>query len=352
MAPSAGRHWVEVDSSPGFANWLEEQNVSLAFTTYQTSKLFVLGRFASGRLHIFERTFPRCMGLWSDGQTLWLSSLYQLWRLENVLRPGDTYQGHDRVYLPRIAHTTGKLNIHDIARDAGGRVVFVATLFGCLATLSERHSFTPLWKPPFLGELVAEDRCHLNGLALEDGRPRYVTLVSPSDIKDGWRTHRHDGGCVLEVPSGRVVGQGLSMPHSPRVYRDRLWLLNSGTGMFGSIERDSGTFTPLTFCPGFLRGLDFVGDYAVAGLSRPRNDKTFEGLPLDAELSRRKTESRCGLHIINLRSGETAHWLHLAGVINELYDVAVLPGVTRPMLVGVEGPEIERTISLGDESAL
>ncbi len=166
MASPPAKHWVEVNSSPGFADWLAEQNVSLAFTTYQTSKLFVLGRFTSGRLHIFERNFTRCMGLWSDGQTLWVSSLYQLWRLENVLRPGDTFQGHDRVYLPRIAHTTGKLNVHDIARDADGRVVFVATLFGCLATLSERHSFTPLWKPPFLRELVAEDRCHLNGLAL------------------------------------------------------------------------------------------------------------------------------------------------------------------------------------------
>jgi uncharacterized protein (TIGR03032 family) len=344
--------WIEVTPSPRFGIWLAEQQVSLAFTTYQTSKLFALGHYPDGRLRIIERTFNRCMGLWGDGQTLWVSSHYQLWRFENVLRPGTTYQGYDRLYLPKTAHTTGDLDIHDIAVDAKGKVVFIVTLFGCLATLSERYSFTPLWRPPFLSKLVAEDCCHLNGLAIEGGRPRYVTLVSPSDSADGWRDRRHNGGCVLEVPSGRVVADGLSMPHSPRVCRNRLWLLNSGTGMLGSIDRGTGIFTNLAFCPGYLRGLAFAGDYAVVGLSRPRHDKTFDGLPLDEELARRGVEARCGLQVIDLRTGDTAHWVRLDGMIRELYDVVVLPGVTRPMLLGVQGDEIRRTIAVGDVGAL
>jgi uncharacterized protein (TIGR03032 family) len=351
-SPSAGRSWIEVTSSPRFAIWLSEQDVSLAFTTYQTSKLFALGHYPDGRLRIIERTFNRCMGLWGDGQTLWVSSHYQLWRFENILQPGATYQGYDRLFVPKTAHTTGDLDVHDIAVDAGGRVVFVATLFGCLATLSDRYSFTPLWRPPFLSKLVAEDRCHLNGLAVEDGRPRYVTLVSPSDIVDGWRGQRQNGGCVLEVPSGRVIAEGLSMPHSPRVYRNRLWLLNSGTGMLGSIDWSTGTFNNLAFCPGYVRGLGFVGDYAVVGLSRPRHDKTFDGLPLDEELARRGVEARCGLQVIDLRTGDTAHWVRVDGMVTELYDVVVLPGVTRPMLLGVQGDEIQRTIAVGDEGAL
>jgi uncharacterized protein (TIGR03032 family) len=346
------RPWIEVTSSSQFGNWLAEQNVSLAFTTYQTSKLFVLGHYPDGRLRIVERTFNRCMGLWGNGQTLLVSSHYQLWRFENILPPGGTYQEYDRLYLPKTAHTTGDLDIHDIAVDAGGRIIFVATLFGCLATLSERYSFTPLWRPPFLSKLVAEDRCHLNGLAVEDGRPRYVTLVSPSDVADGWRDRRRNGGCVLEVPSGRVVAEGLSMPHSPRVYRNRLWLLNSGTGMLGSIDQNTSTFHSLAFCPGYLRGLAFVGDYAVVGLSRPRHDKTFDGLPLDEELARRGVEARCGIQVIDLRSGDTVHWVRVDGMVTELYDVVVLPGVTRPMLLGVQGDEIQRTIAVGGEGAL
>src|SRR5262249_45890582 len=155
-----------------------------------------------------------------------------------------------------------------------------------------RYSFTPLWRPPFLSKLAAEDRCHLNGVALENGRARYVTLVAPSDVADGWRDRRRDGGCVLEGPSGRTGLSGLAMPHSPRLYRGRLWLLNSGTGYLGSIDSTSETFVPLTFCPGYLRGLAFVGDYAIVGVSRPRHDKTFSGLALDQELAARGAEAR------------------------------------------------------------
>ena len=209
--------WVEVTGSPRLWSWLAEQRVSLAFTTYQTGKLFLLGRHADGRLAVFERTFNRAMGLWADGQTLWLSTLYQLWRFENLLRPGELHQGYDRLYVPKVANTTGDLDIHDIAVDHTGRVVFVATGFGCLGTLAERSSFTPLWRPPFLSKLAAEDRCHLNGLALDDGRPRFVTVVSASDVVDGWRDRRRDGGVVVEIPDGRVIAAGLSMPHSPRL---------------------------------------------------------------------------------------------------------------------------------------
>jgi uncharacterized protein (TIGR03032 family) len=356
MPPAAEEPWVEVTGSPHLADWLAEQQLSLAFTTYQTGKLFLLGRHPDGRLMVFERTFNRAMGLWADGQTLWLSTIYQLWRFENALRPGETYQGHDRLYVPRAGYTTGDLDVHDVAVDGTRRVVFVTTLFGCLATLSERYNFTPLWRPPFLSKLAAEDRCHLNGLALEDGRPRCVTAVSTSDVVDGWRDRRQDGGCLLEVPSGRVIVSGLSMPHSPRLYRGRVWLLDSGHGMFGSVRPETSggaaAFEPLTFCPGYARGLAFWGDYAVVGLSRPRDDKTFGGLALGSELTRRGADARCGLHVIDLRSGDVVHWVRLEGLVRELYDVAVLPGVHRPMAFGFKTDEIRHTIAVDQEGTL
>ena len=130
-------------------------------------------------------------------------------------------------------------------------MIFVNTLFGCLATFSPRASFQPLWRPPFLSALVPEDRCHLNGLAMRDGRPAYVTAVAASDVADGWRDRRRDGGCVIDVASGGIVASGLSMPHSPRWYRDRLWVLNSGTGEFGSVAAGGGDLrTRLVDFPG------------------------------------------------------------------------------------------------------
>ena len=341
--------WVEVTGSQRLAAWLAEEDVSLAFTTYQTGKLFLLGRNPDGGLSVFERTFNRAMGLWADGQSLWLSTLYQLWRFENLLRPGETYQGHDRLYVPKVANTTGDLDIHDVAIDRDGRPVFVATKFSCIATTSIRASFTPLWRPAFLSKLAAEDRCHLNGLALAEGHPRYVTAVSQSDVVDGWRDRRRDGGVVLQIPESRVLTSGLSMPHSPRLYRGRLWLHNSGAGQFGSIDPGGGPFEPLTFCPGYLRGLAFVGDYAVVGLSQPRHEKTFSGLGIETELAKRDTEPRCGLLVIDLRTGDVAHWLRVEGMVRELYDVAVLPGVSRPMALGLKTDEIERIIALGDD---
>jgi uncharacterized protein (TIGR03032 family) len=307
-----------------------------------------VGRKPNDQLSVFERTFNRCLGLWAaaDGRTLWMSSKYQLWRFENRLAAGQLHEGYDALYVPQAAHTTGDLDIHDVAVEASGRVVFVNTLFGCLGTISERASFSPLWRPPFISALAAEDRCHLNGLALRDGRARYVTVVSQSDVADGWRDRRRDGGCVLEVPSGEVLVSGLSMPHSPRWHRDRLWVLNSGTGEFGTVDLQQGKFEPIAFCPGYLRGLSFVGDYALVTLSKPR-DATFAGLELADRLQQRGADAQCGLQIIDLRSGQVAHWLRLEGVFSELYDVVVLPNVERPMALGLKTDDIARLITMG-----
>lgn len=337
---------LEIQPSRNFTSWLSEQGCSLGFTTYQAGKLFLVGVRPDGAYSAFERTFQRCMGMWSDGQSIWLSSQYQLWRLENVLRQGQSDNGYDRLYVPQVGYTTGDIDVHDLAVDSTGKVVFVSTLFGCLATVSEKYSFEPLWLPSFLGKLSAEDRCHLNGLALDEGKPKYVSACSQSDVVDGWREHRVGGGCVIDVVSDEIVCEALCMPHSPRVYQGKLWLLNSGTGYFGYIDLARGAFEPVAFCPGYARGLNFVGNYAVVGLSKCRADRTFAGLPLDKNLAVRKAGTRCGVFVINLHTGDVAHWLQLEGSIQELYDVVVLPGVARPKALGFKTNEIGSTIWL------
>lgn len=343
---------LELTGSRQFTAWLAQHRVSLAFTTYQTGKLFLIGLQSDGKLSVFERTFNRCMGLWADQQTLWMSSLYQLWRFQNVLDHGQLANGYDRLYVPQVGYTTGDLDIHDVAIEAEGRVVFVNTLFGCLATLSETTSFVPLWQPSFLSKLAAEDRCHLNGLAMQDGRPRYATAVSQSDVADGWRDRRQDGGCLIDIQTNEIVCSGLSMPHAPRVYRDKVWLLDSGTGFLGTIDLEKGKFEPVTFLPGYLRGLCFVDDFAVVGLSKPRENKTFSGLALDDHLASRDAQARCGLYVVDLRTGDVVHWLRLEGIVSELYDVVVLPGVVRPMALGFKTDEIRRTLSIGQAGTL
>lgn len=334
----------ELSGSRLLTAWLHEQQTSIAFSTYQIGKLFFIGLNPDGRLSVFQRTFNRCMGLCSAGPTLYLSTLYQLWRFENVLEPGQQHQDYDRLYVPLTGYTTGDIDVHDIAVDGTGQVVFANTLFSCLATVSARYSFKPLWQPPFISRLAAEDRCHLNGLAMQDGMPAFVTCIGRSDVNEGWREHRQHGGLVLAVANGETVCAGLSMPHAPRWYRGRLWLLHSGSGEFGYIDLTRGVFEPIAFCPGYLRGLAFVGDYAVVGLSRPRHNKTFAGLALEGRLAAKGVGARCAVQVIDLTRGDVVHELRIEGMIEELYDVATLPGVRRPMALGFQTDEIRRVI--------
>ncbi len=338
----------DVTTSRQFPAWLAERGGSLAFTTYQAGKVFFIGLGPEGRLSFFERTFNRCMGLCVDGNALWMSSLYQLWRFTNTLEKGQTANNYDALFVPRVAWTTGDLDIHDIAVDKDGQVIFVNTLFSCLATVDEDHSFRPLWKPSFISKLAAEDRCHLNGLAMENGKPRWVTAISQSNITDGWRDRRTDGGCVIDVESSEVVVKGLSMPHSPRMYNGDLYVLDSGSGYLVKVDTKKGTFDPVTFCPGYLRGLSFVDDYAIAGLSLPRH-RTFTGLKLDENLEKQDAEPRCGIVIIDMKSGDIVHWLRIGGVIQELYDVVFLPGLRRPSALGFQTDEVRRVLSIGGE---
>lgn len=340
---------LEIKTSRHFTSWMAEVGVSLGFTTYQAGKLFLLGNQENGRLSAFERTFNRCMGLAAVDDTLWMSSLYQLWRFSNALEPGQRHGDYDRLYVPQIGYTTGDLDIHDIGVRSDGSVVFVNTRFSCLATTDETFSFRPVWTPKFISRLAPEDRCHLNGLAMRDGAPAYVTAVSASDVADGWRDHRSNGGIVMDVAQNEIIAEGLSMPHSPRWHNGRLYILNAGTGELGTVDIKSGTFEPIAFCPGFLRGMAFAGKYAVVGLSQPREAGTFQGLPLDAKLTEAGASPRCGLLVIDTETGDTLHWLRIEGIVEELYDVVVLPDVMRPMALGFQSDEIHRIITIGDD---
>lgn len=340
-------------TSRGFDGWLARAGGSIAFTTYQAGKLFLLGLAPDDALSVHERTFARCMALEvsTDSRTLLLSTHFQLYRFDNLLPAGARMPGGvDALYVPRVAWVTGDLDIHDVAFGLDDRPVFVNTLFSCIAAVSDGASFRPLWRPPFITNLAAEDRCHLNGMAMLDGRPRYVTMVSASDQAGGWRDRRADGGLVLDVATGEVVCEGLSMPHSPRLHDGRLWLLDSGRGTLGWVDFEQRRLVPVAFCPAYARGLAFAGRCAVIGLSLPRRNPAFEGLDLEAALAARGDEPRCGLHVVDLELGEAIAWVRLEGIVRELYDVAFIPGVRQPSAIGFRTNEIARLISIDDTS--
>ncbi|WPB83908.1 TIGR03032 family protein [Sediminicoccus rosea] len=338
-----------VDASPGMATWLRQHDVALALTTYQIGKLFLVGAPDETRLNVTERTFERCLGVAVKGDSLYLAGLNAIYRFANVVPKGQELEGHDAVYVPQVAWYTGDVFAHDVGVRPDGRPLFVNTLFGCLATVDEATSFRPVWTPPFISQLAPQDRCHLNGLAMDEatGRPAYMTAVAETDTPRGWADKRDGHGVVLDLASNAVICRGLSMPHSPRLHGGTLHVLNAGTGELGIVDRGAERFEPIAFVPGFARGLALVGGYALVGTSLPRANQVFTGLPLEDRLKAAGREPECAMLVVELATGAVVHWLRLGGVVRELYDIALLPGHKSPMLVGFAQGQINRLISRG-----
>ena len=336
--------------SGGFVALLHQLNISLAVTSYQSGRLYMLGRNPKGGLMVNEQFFQKAMGLHYDGKSLLMATLANIYNMENILKADQVMdETFTDCFVPRTTHLTGFLDAHDVGKTKDGEILFVNTLHNCIAGLSAVHSFKVVWKPEFISTIVAEDRCHLNGMAMQDGEPGYVTAVSKSDTIDGWRDRRADGGIIIDVKENRIICEGLSMPHSPRLYQDRLWVSNSGTGELGWVDRENnGEFKPLCFCPGFVRGLSFHGNYAFVGLSKPRYER-FEGLELDNKLKQADSEAWCGIQVIDINTGSCVQWFRIDGKIGELYDVETLPNTICPRSYGFLTNDVNGIITIQEQ---
>ncbi len=344
---------TEYSQSSGLGAWILNNKASIAFSSYQSGILYSLGLDPkNGGLHLHQAAIPRPMGITYHGEgRMTVISQNSILRFENVLTPEQRVnEMFDACFVPRRVLVTGALDAHDVGVDKDDEVVFVNTRFNCLAAPSMRHSFRPVWRPDFISDIIDEDRCHLNGLAMRDGAPAYVTALSKSNTIDGWRERRTNGGVVIEVASGKIVCEGLSMPHSPRWHNGELWLLNSGTGEVGVIaglDKGKGKFEPRFFCPGFLRGLVLHNGYAIVGLSKPRY-KRFEGLELDKRLKDADSEPWCGIQILDLTKGNCTEWFNIEGAVAELYDTELIYDSYTPMVIPPNAPELNNLITIAE----
>jgi len=328
-----------------FPALLQQLGVSLAVTTYQAGKLVLL-RSVSGHLNTHFCGFPKPMGLALRGPRLAVgtrNSVVEFHANDAAAGFAGTGGGCDRCYVQRLSHVTGNIQIHEM-EWVGDELWFVNTLFSCLSVRSSVYSFEPRWQPPFISALAPEDRCHLNGLGLRDGEIRYVTALGRADSAGGWRPAKKDGGVLLEVTSGEAVATGLSMPHSPRWYRDRLWLLESGSGTLGVVDAGSGQYEALTGLPGFTRGLDFCGRVAFVGLSQVRESALFSGIPI-TEPGR---ERICGVAAVDLETGGLLGWVKFDEGVQEIFAVRVLAGCQQPEVLQEEEAIVDGVFILPD----
>ena len=333
-------------ASKGLAAWLTRNKTSFAISSYQSGRLLLVGTMPDGTISVHQQAFGRAMGICWDRNGLWLASRVQMWRMENILPEGMVAQERfDLMLMPRRTHITGDIDVHEVGVDGDGRPVFVNTSHSCLAMLDPVDSFRPIWKPKFITELVPEDRCHLNGLGTVDGRAKYVTAVSQTDVASGWHGRPLPKGVIIDVETDEVVTDQLSMPHSPRLAPDgKLYAVDSGRGWLVEVDTESGGVRDVAFCPGFLRGLALINGHALVTVSKPRYGR-FEQMPISEGLTERNLDPICGVLVIDLAQGEIVEWLRLEGEVQELFAVELMPGITCPMSIGPQAEEFHGTVT-------
>ncbi len=330
-------HYTQTDS---FVALLHQLQASLLVTTYQANKLLV-ARASGNGLSTLVRTFDQPMGLAVDAHRMTIGTRTQVWTLRNapdIAARIEPVGQHDSCYLPRSCHVTGDIRVHELAW-VDDELWIVNTRFSCLCTLDPDYSFVPRWQPPFITALAAEDRCHLNGLTVIDGRPKHATALGDTDTPNGWRPNKPHGGILMDIPSGEIIARGLSMPHSPRWHDGKLWLLESGTGRLVLMELATGKWQTVAELPGFTRGLVLAGPYAFIGLSKIRETSAMDGVPL----AERRGELKCGVAVVDLRSGRLPALLEFQTAVEEIFDVQLLPGLRFPEVVGFQKETIQHT---------
>jgi len=327
---------------------LDQLQISLAVSTYQAGKV-ILVRQENGAINTHFRNFTKPMGIAADRNRLTIGGSNTVWYYRNMTAvaaklhpPGK----HDACYLPRRIHVTGDIDIHELAWSQDDVLWLVNTKFCALCTLDDDHSFIPRWRPPFVTALAPEDRCHLNGLALVDGQPRYVTALGETDTPGGWRANKKNGGLLMDVTNDQILLRGLSMPHSPRLHEGQLWLLESGEGSLARADLAQQNWQTVCKLPGFTRGLDFVGPLAFIGLSQVRESATFSGIPLVDRLQ----ERTCGVWVVNIQTGETVAFLRFEAGVQEIFAVQILRQTQFPEMLEWGDPHLATSYVLPDEA--
>ncbi len=314
----------------GFPPLLAQLGASLLVSTYQSGHVIVL-RADGETLDTSFRSFRSPMGMALGTTSLAIGTERHVWLYRNV--PAGP---HDACFLPTQSHLTGDIRVHELA-FAGDELWLVNTRFSCLGTLDAEEGFVPRWRPAFVSALTADDRCHLNGLAVADGQPRYVTALGRTDSSDGWRERKARGGVVIDVPGNEIVAAELSMPHSPRWHEGALYALESGAGILGRVDLDRGRLVTVARLPGFTRGLACAGPIAFVGLSQMRASNHFGGLPITESGEPRY----CGVWAVHLPTGEVLGFVRFEGAVQEIFDVQVLPGLRFPELAEAGSGEVD-----------
>jgi uncharacterized protein (TIGR03032 family) len=323
--------------TPNVAELLTSLNCSLAITTYQAGKLIFLSPEGENAMRQLPRDFEKAMGLAINKQRMALATKEEVVILANAPELATGYPSkpnfYDAFFVPRASYYTGTVDIHDMDWDNTGKLWAVNTLFSCLVTIDDAYSFRPQWMPPFIKSLEGGDLCHLNGMAMIDEKPKYVTMFGQTNTPKGWRKDVETSGLLMDIETREVVAHSLAMPHSPRWFDGKLFCLLSATGEVINIDIASGKYEVVARLKGFVRGMAKRGDYLFIGLSRLRqNSSTFRDLAIS------KDAVYCGIEILHLPTGANVGHIRYQQSVEEIYDVQIVEDALRPGILNHTTP--------------
>lgn len=320
-----------------FEQLLQKTNSTLAVSIYQAGRVLLLNITEEGNLNITPITYPKPMGVIAQDNKLAIATKTELHLYANSPELAQKMKVNgkdlDNLYFPRVTYHTGDLDLHDLSYTEG-KIIAVNTRYSCICSFDDTHSFTPIWKPHFITEHTPEDRCHLNGLELENGIPKYVTGLGTGNTKESWRDNIESGGMLMDIQKNEILFDNLSMPHSPRLYHDKLYLLESAKGELVEIDPETRQKKTIIKLNGLVRGLTIVNDLAFIGISKVREkSSTF------SKLSDSVKAEYASINIVDINHGALLANLTFKGDIQEIYDIRLLENINN---VGIFGLYDER----------
>ena len=328
--------------SPNLPELLWELKFTIAITTYQAGKVVFFSATGPEGLIQLPRNFEKAMGMAFDNGRMAIATKNEVVVLANSTALAPNYglqpNTYDGLFIPRATYYSGEIDLHDMAWGKEG-LIAVNTRFSCLSRIDDEFSFKPIWKPYFISDLVPHDRCHMNGMVMVDGKPKYITALGVTDSPKGWRPGVETGGILMDVESNQIITNNLPMPHSPRIYNGKLYVLLSATGELACVDLNSGKYEVITKFNGFVRGMAKHGDFLFIGLSKLRqNSSTFRDLPIA------KKALQCGISVVHLPTGNEIGFLKYENSVEELYDIQILPGMRKPAILNTETEEHRRAL--------
>lgn len=205
---------------------------------------------------------------------------------EKILMPSRVKYYGGSYYFHDLAFINGSLYANSVGKNSIIMVDFISS-----------KSDRAVWSPLPEKENV-RNHIQLNSIAANKSLADSYFSASaekPGKYKPGDLKFPVDRkGVIFQGKDKKVVARGLTRPHSARLFRNKLWVNNSGYGEFGCIE--NGKFSSFVKLPGWTRGLCFKDNVAFVGVS-----KVIQKFKIYAPGIKEK-QQQCAVYAIDMRT--------------------------------------------------